>query len=309
MSTEHVIDIDHPDYPAALRHIPDPPQRLYGWGRRSVLQRPRTLALVGSRNPTAQGLHDARAWAHDLAKMGVCVASGMALGIDGAAHQGALQAHQPTVAVLGGSFNCLYPRRHASLANQIAEHGLLLTEYPPDSPPKPYTFVKRNRILAGMTQGTLVMEAALGSGSLGTARFAMDFGREVFAVPGSLHNPTSRGCHQLIREGATLVDDISQVLEGLSWQSADQPINLHLFGAISSVDWPTQIDSAQAQGVNPEHVRAVWQSLQGHSATVDALMQRTALSVTQVMAALTWMMIQNRVQAERGGRYACHHPS
>ena len=309
MSTEHVIDIDHPDYPAALRHIPDPPQRLFGWGQRSVLQCPRTLALVGSRNPTAQGLHDARAWAHDLAQMGVCVASGMALGIDGAAHHGALQAHQPTVAVLGGSFNCLYPRRHISLAKQIAEHGLLLTEYPPDSPPKPYTFVKRNRILAGITQGTLVMEAALGSGSLGTARFAMDFGREVFAVPGSLHNPTSRGCHQLIREGATLVDDISQVLEGLSWQSERLHTNLNLFGMPHSIDWPSQIDSAQAQGVNPEHVRAVWQSLQGHSATVDALMQRTTLSVTQVMAALTWMMIQNRVQAERGGRYACHHPS
>jgi DNA processing protein len=308
MNTEHVIDIDHADYPAALQHIPDPPMRLYGWGQRSLLKNQRILAMVGSRNPTSQGLTDARLWASALAQAGICVASGMALGIDAAAHEGALQAHQPTVAVLGGGFDCLYPRRHIPLARRIVEQGLLLTEYPLGTPPKPYAFVKRNRILAGMTQGTLVMEAALGSGSLGTARFAMDYGREVFAVPGSLHNPTSRGCHQLIRDGATLVDDIQQVLEDLNWHPAQGPISKGLFDNDVEQGWDQHMQTAQSQGINPDHVRAVWLSLQGHSATVDALMQRTSLSVTQVMSALTWMMIQNRVQAERGGRYSSHHP-
>lgn len=308
MRTEHVIDIDQADYPAALKHIPDPPTRLYGWGQRSLLQNQRILAMVGSRNPTAQGLSDARLWASALAQAGVCVASGMALGIDGAAHEGALQANQPTVAVLGGGFDCLYPRRHIPLAHRIAERGLLLTEFPIGTPPRPYAFVKRNRILAGMTQGTLVMEAALSSGSLGTARFAMDYGREVFAVPGSLHNPTSRGCHQLIRDGATLVDDIQQVLEGLNWRPAQGLKSQGLFDKEVQDDWDLHMQTAQSQGINPDHVRAVWLSLQGHSATVDALMQRTSLSVTQVMSALTWMMIQNRVQSERGGRYSSHHP-
>lgn len=201
-------------YPASLLQTADPPPLLYAEGQLDWLHVP-ALAIVGSRRPTAQGRDTARELAHDLAEAGLCIVSGLALGIDGAAHEGALQGGGGTIAVLGTGLDRLYPPTHRSLGLRIAEQGLLLSEYPPGTPPLPAHFPRRNRIIAGLSQGCLVVEAALQSGSLITARLAAEAGREVFAVPGSIHAAQSRGCHALLREGAKLVETALDVLEEL----------------------------------------------------------------------------------------------
>jgi DNA processing protein len=193
----------------------DPPLLLYALGHAEVLRHPRRLSIVGSRNPTPQGEANARQFAKALGQAGVCVVSGLALGIDGAAHEGALEAGAPTIAVVGTGLDRVYPKRHLALAHRIAENGVILSEYPLGTPPLPPHFPQRNRIIAGLSQGTLVVEAAMKSGSLITARLAAEQGREVFAIPGSIHAPQSRGCHALIRQGAKLVESAQDILEDL----------------------------------------------------------------------------------------------
>jgi DNA processing protein len=179
-----------------------------------LLQAP-AIAIVGSRNPTAQGRDNARSFATALSQAGLTVVSGMALGIDGAAHEGALQGPAGTIAVVGTGLDIVYPRRHLALAARIRQGGLILSEYSLGTPPLPPHFPQRNRVIAGLTQGTLVVEAAPQSGSLITARLAADAGRDVFAIPGSIHSPQARGCHLLIKQGAKLVDCAQDVLEEL----------------------------------------------------------------------------------------------
>ena len=189
------------------------------------------LAIVGSRNPTPQGAIHARDFAYGLAASGLTIVSGMALGVDGAAHEGALlgagagaaAGHLPTIAIVGTGLDRVYPRQHRDLAHRIAQKGLILSEYPLGTPPLAPNFPKRNRIISGLSQGTLVVEAALASGSLITARTAVEQGREVFAIPGSIHSPQSRGCHALIRQGAKLVESAQDVMEELHWPAASQP--------------------------------------------------------------------------------------
>lgn len=211
----HILTLGDPDYPAELLQTEDPPLMLYLLGQRSALRVPHRVAMVGSRNPTPQGAENAHQFAQALAQAGVCVVSGLALGVDGAAHQGALDSGGSTLAVVGTGLDRVYPKKHLALAHRIAEHGALLSEYPLGTPPLSANFPKRNRIIAGLSHGTLVVEAALQSGSLITARLASEQGREVFAIPGSIHAPQARGCHALIRQGAKLVESAQDVLEDL----------------------------------------------------------------------------------------------
>ncbi len=211
----HVLTLGDPNYPADLLQTQDPPLLLYVRGQLGALQHPQRLAIVGSRNPTPQGALNARQFAHALGQAGVCVVSGLALGVDGAAHEGALEAGAPTIAVVGTGLDRVYPSRHRDLAHRIAAQGALVSEYPLGTPPLSPNFPRRNRIIAGLSQGTLVVEAALQSGSLITARQAAEQGREVFAIPGSIHSPQARGCHALIRQGAKLVESAQDILEEL----------------------------------------------------------------------------------------------
>jgi DNA processing protein len=212
-------------YPPVLLDLPDPPLMLYAQGSgtaalKNAQDMKPGLAIVGSRNPTHQGEQTARQMAHALACAGLCIVSGLALGVDGAAHQGALDADDTaegslTIAVVGTGLDRVYPRQHQALAQRIAQRGLLLSECPLGTPPLAANFPRRNRLIAALGLGTLVVEAALHSGSLITAQLALDLGREVLAIPGSIHAPQSRGCHALIRQGAKLVEQAQDVLEEL----------------------------------------------------------------------------------------------
>lgn len=210
----HILTFDDPDYPALLRHIPDPPLLLYLQGRRDLLASP-MIAVVGSRNASTQGKANAEGFAQALSQAGLCVVSGMALGIDTAAHEGALRADGSTIAVIGTGADRVYPARNRALAHRIAEQGCILSEYALGTPPLAGNFPRRNRIISGMTAGVLVIEAAAQSGSLITAQMAAEQGREVFALPGSIHSTLAKGCHQLIREGARLVETVDEVLEAM----------------------------------------------------------------------------------------------
>ena len=217
---EHALLMwDDPAYPALLAELSDAPPLLFIAGDPTILERPQ-LAMVGSRRASRPGLDTAAAFARSLAGGGFVITSGLALGIDGAAHQGALEAGGATVAVLGTGLQCLYPQRHAGLAARIvAEGGALISELPLECPPHAGNFPRRNRIISGLSLGVLVVEASPSSGSLITARLAAEQGREVYAIPGSIHHPGARGCHQLIREGAVLVESVDDILQALrGWQ-------------------------------------------------------------------------------------------
>jgi DNA processing protein len=210
-----MLTILDPNYPSLLREIHDPPPILFYRGAPQLLNHPQ-LAIVGSRNPSHNGETTALEFAKHLSQAGFIITSGLALGIDTAAHRGALAARKLTVAVAGTGLDRVYPARNRQLAHDIADHGILLSEFPPGTPPLSANFPRRNRIISGLSLGTLVVEAARQSGSLITARTAMEQGREVFAIPGSIHNPLARGCHALIRQGAKLVETANDIMEELS---------------------------------------------------------------------------------------------
>jgi DNA processing protein len=208
----HLITWSDPDYPPLLREISDPPAALYVNGQRESLNNPQ-LAIVGSRNPTPLGAQNATAFARALAHSGFAITSGLALGIDAAAHRGALAAEGMTIAVAGTGLDRIYPSRHRELAHAIAQRGALVSEFPIGTPARAGNFPVRNRLISGLSLGVLVVEAAVRSGSLITARLAGEQGREVFALPGSIHSPLARGCHALIRQGAKLVETAEHILE------------------------------------------------------------------------------------------------
>ena len=217
------LTLDDAAYPQSLLDITDPPPLLYALGNADLLGATRQLAMVGARTPTAQGERDAQAFAQAFSEAGVTIVSGLALGIDAAAHRGALAATHPragsTIAVLGTGCDRVYPPRHRELAHAVAERGLLLSEFPLGTAPSKGNFPRRNRLISGLSRGVLVVEAATHSGSLITARLAGEQGREVFAIPGSIHNPLAHGCHRLIREGAKLVETAQDVLEEFGWDT------------------------------------------------------------------------------------------
>ncbi len=210
----HLLTWNCPNYPRLLKEIADPPVVLYAKGQLACLERP-TLAIVGSRNPSITGSDNAKQFAKELATYPLTIASGLALGIDAQAHIGCLEVGGQTIAVLGTGIDCIYPRRHVQLAEQIITNGLLLSEFPLKSPPIAGHFPRRNRIISGLSLCILVIEAAVKSGSLITARMALEQNRDVLAIPGSIHNPLARGCHYLLQQGAKLVTSVNDVLEEL----------------------------------------------------------------------------------------------
>ncbi len=218
----HIIALGDARYPSRLLEAADPPLLLYTQGQTEWLQAP-SIAIVGSRNPTPQGIENARQFASHLSQAGLTVVSGLALGIDGAAHEGALPQAGRTIAVVGTGLDRVYPKNHLKLAHRIANLGLIVSEYPIGTPPMPHHFPQRNRIIAGLSMGLVVVEAALQSGSLISARLALESNRDVFAIPGSIHSPQARGCHALIKQGAKLVDAAQDILEELHWSASATP--------------------------------------------------------------------------------------
>lgn len=219
----HLLPLGDPAYPELLLQTADPPLLLYVQGDLALLGA-QGIGVVGSRHPTPQGKDNALAFSTHLSQAGWTIVSGLALGIDGAAHEGGLAGPGRTIAVVGTGLDRVYPRRHLELARRIAEHGAIVSEYAIGTPPLPPHFPQRNRIIAGLTRGTLVVEAALQSGSLITARLASEAGREVFAIPGSIHSPQSRGCHALLKQGAKLVESAADVLEEFPARAAARPV-------------------------------------------------------------------------------------
>lgn len=309
-------------YPNALLNLDDPPLMLYLLGNAAFKEdRPpalldqgqtaseniatcntidtgSSLAMVGSRNPTPQGAANARLFAKSFAQAGLTVVSGLALGIDGAAHEGALDgasaSHQAvTVAVVGTGLDRVYPRAHRDLAHRIAQHGLLLSEYPLGTPPLTANFPKRNRLIAGLAQGTLVVEAALQSGSLITARLTAEQGREVFAIPGSIHAAQSRGCHALIKQGAKLVESAQDVLEELQWPGR-LPIATTVVagdpeGEKAETDFPQNSSLLMAMGFDP--------------VGLEALQARTGLTTADLQAQLMGLELDGLVARLAGGLF------
>ena len=281
-----VLVLGDPRYPEALLQTADPPTLLYTQGRVDLLAAD-AIAIVGSRNPTAQGLENARAFAAHLSRAGLVVVSGLALGIDGAAHEGALEGGSETggtgcggtIAVVGTGLDRIYPARHRALAHRIAARGLIVSEFSIGTPSLPENFPIRNRIIAGLARGTLVVEAALQSGSLITARLALEAGREVFAIPGSIHSPQARGCNVLLKQGAKLVDSAADIVEEFS---AARP------GAS-----PAPRSDANADGAEKED--PLLAALGYDPIGLDALVARTGYSAAELSARLLDLELGGRV--------------
>jgi DNA processing protein len=278
-------------YPSLLKEIPDPPPMLFVRGNSEVLSMPQ-LAVVGSRNPSAGGRQLANDYARQLAQTGLTITSGLALGIDAASHEGAMQAGF-TLAVAGTGPDRIYPARHRELAYRIVEQGAIISEFPLGTPPLASNFPRRNRIISGLSLGTLVVEAAVKSGSLITARLASEQGREVFAIPGSIHNPLSRGCHALIRQGAKLVENITDILEELgplaSLAIEGMPEELKAVGQ-------GNIDAADIQD-------PVIEKMGFEPISIDSLVERCGLTPEKVSSMLLSLELQGRVTST-GGLYS-----
>ena len=291
-----------PDYPALLRRIPSPPLALFVDGDPACLWHP-AVAVVGSRSPSAGGRDNAHDFAQALARSGLAVTSGMAAGIDTAAHEGALAASGPTVAVLGTGPDVPYPRANTGLHQRIAAAGAVVSEHPPGTRARPESFPARNRIIAGLALGTLVIEAAERSGALITARMASDCGRDVFAVPGSIHNPMARGCHRLIRDGAGLVESAPEVIAALGALAAELAEALRgRLGATTSVGMVPEVADNPPVLPSDDHQR-LWQAL-GHDPTgIDRLVTRTGLTAAELSSMLLVMELEGHVAVEHG-RYS-----
>lgn len=277
------------DYPELLRRIPGPPPLLYYRGDPALLRDPQ-LAVVGARHATAGGLETTRAFARGLAQAGLGVTSGLALGVDGAAHAGALDAGGATVAVCATGLDRVYPAAHRGLAGRVAEGGVLVSEFPLGSAPRRQHFPRRNRIISGLALGVLVVEAARGSGSLITARLAGEQGREVMAIPGSIHNPMSRGCHALIRDGAKLVETLADILEELP----------PLAAAALAAPGPAP---APVAAVDPAH-QEVLEAMGFDPVSVDQLVARTGLTPEGLSSILLMLELAGQVAPSGDGRYS-----
>ena len=310
-SGNHLLTLADEAYPRSLLDIADPPPLLYLKGRPELLQRP-ALALVGARSSTVQGDANAEAFARALATQGFAIVSGLALGIDAAAHRGALAAGAEgggTVAVIGTGIDRIYPAKNAALAREIAAAGAVISELPLGTPPLPHNFPRRNRLIAGLAHGVLVVEAAVNSGSLITARLATESGREVFAIPGSIHSPLSRGCHRLIREGAKLVETAEDVVEELrgrlGWKTPSAPAPSCQRGRrVAGAGTPESSSAAPAQAalaLDADTARVL--QILGHDPVdIDTLAQRCGLTVDALYAILLPLELDGRLARLPGGR-------
>ncbi len=286
-----VAPIGSGHYPAALLNIEDPPLVLYMMGSQvnhapgAIHNIAINLAIVGSRNPTPQGEAHARQFAKAFAEQGLCIVSGMALGVDGAAHDGALLGGGQTIAVVGTGLDRVYPKKHLALAHRIAASGLIISEFPVGTPPLTANFPKRNRIISGLSVGTLVVEAALKSGSLITARLASEQGKEVFAIPGSIHSPQSRGCHYLIKQGAKLVETAQDVMEELK------------------IPFPPVMSSSDDSDEPPEGDSSLLSALGFDVVSLDAIQARTGLPTAELQARLLELELDGLLMRLPGGLF------
>jgi DNA processing protein len=284
------------DFPPQLEHIPQPPAVLFVAGDASLLLHPQ-VAIVGARAASRSGLAHARAFAHALADAGFTITSGMADGIDGAAHDAALGIGAGTLAVIGTGPDRVYPRKHHALAKRLAGQGALVSEFPPGTPARADHFPRRNRIISGLALGVLVIEAGLRSGSLITARLAAEQGREVFALPGSIHNPLVRGCHRLIRDGARLVEHASEIVELLA--PAARSLGLELAARLSDEGAG---EAAVTTAADPDYRRLL--SALGHEpATMEELVQRTGWSTGALSSMLLMLELDGHIERRPGNAY------
>ncbi len=277
-SGNHVITLADSEYPQALLEIPDPPPLLYAKGRIGLLNRP-GIAIVGSRNATAQGTNNAEAFAEALSNAGLTIVSGLALGVDAASHRGGMNGAGSTIAVVGTGLDIVYPARNRELAHRIAEHGVLVSEFALGTPALAANFPRRNRLICGLSRGCLVVEAAVSSGSLITARLAADQGREVFAIPGSIHSPLAKGCHALIKQGAKLVECASDILEELGYA----------------------VPAAKAADVMKQH--PLLEHVGFDPVDFETLQQRSGLAAAALNTALTGLELDGQVEGLPGGRW------
>ena len=278
-----IVTLADADYPQALLNIPDPPPLLYAKGNRALLNRA-SLAIVGSRNATAQGVNHAEAFAQTLSSAGLCIISGMAHGIDSAAHRGGLRETGSSIAVVGTGLDRIYPAANRELAHALANEGLLLSEFALGTPPLAANFPRRNRIISGLSLGCLVVEASLQSGSLITARMALEQGRDVFAIPGSIHSPQSKGCHHLIKQGAKLVESAQDVLDELGHYVAPRHTP-ETPGSVPSPEYPLLMHL----GFDP--------------LDMNSLSLRSGLTIEALSAILLQLELEGRVAALPGGLY------
>ena len=299
----HLIGWHDPDYPALLRRIGNPPLALFVAGDPGLLWHP-AVAVVGSRSPTAGGRDNARDFAHAIAATGLGVTSGLAAGIDTAAHDAALAADGITVAVLGNGIDLPYPRANAGLHARLVERGAVVSEYMPGTEAQRGFFPARNRIIAGLTLGVLVIEAAERSGALITARLAAEAGRDVFAVPGSIHNPMARGCHRLIRDGAGLVESAREVIAAIAPLASELGAALRSRLAAPNSGAGTPADGAGTADMpdDPDYHR-LWQALGHDPSGMDRLVERTGLTTAELSSMLLVMELEGRVAVEHG-RYS-----
>ena len=287
----HLITLADSSYPQKLLEVSNPPALLFAIGNLQWLNHP-TIAMVGSRSATPQGEKNAEDFAKSLCEQGLCVASGMALGIDGAAHRGALKANGATIAVVGTGLDIVYPARHRDLAHKIAERGLILSEFPLGTPSKAQNFPRRNRLISGLSLGCLVVEANIESGSLITARLSVEQGREVFAIPGSIHSPVTKGCHQLIKQGAKLVESVQDILEEINWANmvkslpSISPIGLLADLAPNSPQANTVLDLMGFDAINFEQLRTT-----------------TSLTTEALSSMLMLLELENKIKSLAGGHY------
>jgi DNA processing protein len=283
----HATPLSDPLYPLLLKELTDAPLVLYIQGTVDLLAKAQ-IAIVGSRNPTSTGKETAESFAYTLAKTGLVITSGLASGIDGACHRGALAAEAPTIAVTGAGLNHIYPKEHRRLAEEIAANGALISEFPPDTPPIAKNFPQRNRIISGLSLGVVVVEAALRSGSLITARFALEQGREVFAMPGSIHNPLARGCHKLIQQGAKLIETADDILEELGplWQAMTIP--------------PPEKPPASDEKLTKKQ-RELLLNIDYAATPLDVIIVRSGLTAGEVSSMLLALELQGWVEIVSGG--------
>ncbi|MFM9834578.1 MAG: DNA-processing protein DprA [Methylophilaceae bacterium] len=282
----HIITLADEAYPKKLLEISNPPAILYVIGHLKWLNHP-SIAMVGSRSATPQGEKNAEDFAQSLCDQGICVVSGMALGIDGAAHRGALKSNGATIAVVGTGLDIVYPAKHRDLAHKIAERGLIVSEFPLGTPSKAQNFPRRNRLISGLSLGCLVVEANINSGSLITARLAAEQGREVFAIPGSIHSPVSKGCHQLIKQGAKLVESTADILEEIIFSAQ----TISPFGSLAQT------------GQTPTEPNKLLASMGFDAINFDTLLNLTGLTADTLSSMLTLLELEGRITTLTGGKY------
>lgn len=289
-----ILTWDDPFYPLLLKEIPDPPPVLYVRGQLKSFELP-AIAIVGTRKPSILGQETAWRFAYELAQHGLSIVSGLALGIDSYAHKGCLAALGKTIAVMGTGLKQIYPYRHRDLAEEIVENGLLVSEFPLKNLPIAGHFPRRNRIISGLSHATLVIEAAIKSGSLITARLALEQNREVLAVPGSIHNPQARGCHYLLQQGAKLVTSCVDVLEELQHLNLSSPI----------VDLASKLEKSDGKEGLASELENLVKCIEFESTTVDQIIARSGLKMTTVVCKLAELELQGFIKAVSGGYMRC----